>query len=131
MKEIDPHLPVNSTAAFVVSNPKHQQVEFNPGNRVQSMAPLPTKAFTGKKEHDLTGHKVGRFTVIGCSLWRPRSGRTNATRWVCRCTCGRYQLFTTKAVKNNNPDLACTECYKTHTMRERYLRIGIYDKFNQ
>jgi len=127
MKEIDPHLPIDSTAAFVVSKNPNFNTDFKTGNHIASMVPLPTRQFPGLRSHDLTGLKVGRFTVVGCALFKPnnwRKQRSNTVRWVARCTCGRYQMFTTKAMKRNNPDLRCVECYKTHTMRERYLRIG-------
>lgn len=111
MREIDPNLPIDKTAALVVSVSKNQGLEFTASQCVSSMVPLPTKQFPGPKEHDLTGRKVGRFTVIGCALWRA-NGRVNTIRWVVKCSCGRYQMMRSKVVKYNHPDNMCQQCKK-------------------
>jgi hypothetical protein len=126
MKEIDPHLPVDKTAAYVVSKSNELNSEFNPGNRITSMSPLPTTYFTGKKRDDLTGVKSGRFIVIGCALWRQRNHETqnNTTRWVAKCTCGRFQMFQSKTIKKNvgNMKFACVECEKTMSLARKASR---------
>lgn len=127
MKDIDPNLPVNKTAALVVSKSNEHGVDFSGSHRISSMTPLPTTQFWGLKEHDLTGKKSGRFIVIGCSLWRPNNWKksTNSVRWVVRCGCGRYEILTTKAVKKNHPDTMCVECIRFRRKKDEYYRLGI------
>lgn len=120
MKEIDPHLPVDKIAAFVVAKSFDQGVDFKCGNKITSMIPLPTKMWHGRPCDDLTGRKCGSFVVVGCSTFMPKNYRvqTNNTRWVVKCKCGRYQILTTKAVKKNHPQTACVECSRfKHTNR--------------
>lgn len=121
MKEIDPHNPIDSTAKRVVSKVGHQQVSFIPADHIYSMVPLPTRQFNGPKKDDLTGYKSGRYTVVGCALFMPKNfaRSTNNTRWVVKCTCGRYAMLTTKAVKKNSPETMCNECQKTVRNRSR------------
>lgn len=128
MKEIDPHLPIDKIAALVVSNSYDKGFDFECGDKITSMSPLPTCQFSGVKEHDLTGRTFGYFTVIGCAVYRPKNhltNRKNTVRWVCKCRCGRYQMFSSKTVKKNGPQfndgykfqIACVECEKTHRLR--------------
>lgn len=109
MKEVDPNLPVNKLAALAVSKSNHQARDYYPASNITSMTPLPTIRWFGPPKDDLTGRKSGRFTVIGCALFRA-GGKSNATRWVVKCKCGRYQMLTSKAVKKNSPQNACVEC---------------------
>jgi len=119
MREIDPHNPIDKIAARVVSKVNHIQTEFNPGDKIFSMSPLPTRQFTGPKKDDLSGTKCGRYTVIGCATFMPRNHfkQSNSVRWVVKCACGRYGMLTTKGVKKNSPYTMCTECKKTSTRR--------------
>jgi hypothetical protein len=116
---IDPNLPVDKTAAIVVSKSDEHGIEFRCGHNISSMTRLPTRSWPNKKEDDLTGRTSGRFTVIGYALWKPKNWRTssNSVRWVVRCTCGRYQMLTTKAVKNNSPYNMCEECYRINNLK--------------
>jgi hypothetical protein len=117
MREIDPNLPVNKLAALQICKNSEAKVSVGYGHKITSMIPLPTTQFHGKKEHDLSGKRVGDFTVIGFALWKPANWRTstNSARWVAKCKCGRYQQFTTKGIKKNinNPMFACVDCQKT------------------
>ena len=121
MKEIDPNLPIDKTAAFVVSKSSHQGFDFKCGDKIVSMSPIPTRKFPGFKQHDLTGVKFGRFTVIGCATFVPKNyltSRANTVRWVAKCTCGRYQIFTTRAV-NRAKVIGCVECEKLQFLSKR------------
>jgi hypothetical protein len=53
----------------------------------------------------LTGIRFGRFTVQGLALEFPK-------RWVARCDCGKYQLFTAKAIRNTEyaRESMCQHC---------------------
>lgn len=109
---IDPNLPIDKIAALVVSRSADKGVDHKQTQLISSMTPLPIGPFTGPRKDDLTGRKSGRFTVIGPALWKPKNHltSTNSQRWVVRCSCGRYQMLTTKAVKKNSPQTACVEC---------------------
>ena len=111
---INPFLPINKTATLVVSQNNDVGREFKVGSKIVSLAPLPTQQWPFNPKDNLKGHKVGRFTVIGYAFWRPNNYKTpaNSVRWVVKCTCGRYQIMTTKGVKNANPKLACVECLR-------------------
>lgn len=119
MREINPNLPVDSVATRVVAKTTHHGVDFSSGHKITSMSPLPIKQFLGRRIDDLTGRKFGTFVVIGCSLWMPKNWRTstNSTRWVGRCKCGRYQIFTTKAVKKNHPKTSCVDCQRLNSKK--------------
>lgn len=112
MMDIYNRVPVDKVAAIVVSKSSVESSEFRVGHKITSMAPLPTTQFIGPRHHDLTGRKVGRFTVVGCAVWRPKNWKTNTnnTRWVVRCSCGRYEMLTTKAVKKAHESNMCVEC---------------------
>lgn len=111
--------PVNKQTAIVVYPSTHKGHDFPPSQRVTSLTPLPTTYFTGPKEHDLTGRRCGRFIVIGFSLWRSKD-KHNASRWVCRCSCGRYELLTTKTVKSAREENRCVECRKLRRLQWRH-----------
>lgn len=121
MKEIDPHSPINKIAKQVVSKYNEQEREFKNSNTISSMTKLPVMAFSGYKKHDLTGKKCGRFRVIGCAVYKRKNVRVNATRWVVRCSCGRYQMMTSKAVKNDKPYQMCVECRITNKLEIKKL----------
>ena len=112
--EIDPNMPVNKTAALVVSKSSEQGSDFRCGAVISSMTPLPTRIWHGRPQDDLVGRKVGDFVVVGCALWMPNNFKTstNNTRWVVKCKCGRYQMLTTKTVKKAHMNNACVECKK-------------------
>jgi hypothetical protein len=110
--KIDPNLPIDKIAALVVSKPKELTRDFRHSHMVSSLSPLPITSFLGPKEHDLTGRKCGRLTVIGNALFKPKNWRTdkNSVRWVVRCSCGRYEHRTTKTIKKADPISCCNQC---------------------
>lgn len=116
---IDPNLPIDKIAALVVHKPKEQTRDFRRiEGYISSMSPLPLGVFNGIKEHDLTGVKYGRLTVIGFALFRPNNWKTstNSARWVVKCSCGRYEIRTTKSIKKAYTQSArCRECQLNYT----------------
>lgn len=126
MIEIDPNLPIDKIAARVVSKCNDQLKEFHTGHTAYSRVKFPTTHFNGPKEHDLSGKKAGRFIVIGLALWRPNNWKTsaNSNRWVSRCSCGGYQMFTTRGIKKNldNKNFMCIECRKNNQLNSNPLR---------
>lgn len=71
---------------------------------------------------DLTGRKVGHFTVVGF-LRRP--GRKG--RWLVKCLCGRYEERSTKGVTHPSPTAdgrpqQCQRCnHLHHLQRQSYF----------
>lgn len=108
MKDIHARVPVDRLAARVVGG----GVSFVPNKRVlnnDSEMPIATRPFSRvelKAEGfaDLSGRRVGRFTVLGIA-------RDFNRQWVVRCDCGRYSTRTAKAIKNpaNSVD-RCEHC---------------------
>jgi hypothetical protein len=105
------NIPVNKLAAVVVSKYRGLNTDFSRDTAVSSMSPIAISKFQGDSIHDLTGQRSGRYIIIGCSSYRG-SGKTAKARWVGKCSCGRYQLLTTKSVKRNHKDTMCKECKK-------------------
>lgn len=62
---------------------------------------------------DLTGLKKGRLTVVG----RCDTVNGNGSKWLVRCTCGRYEVRRTKALRPVNPNDRCNECYDLERIR--------------
>ncbi len=111
MKEIDPNLPVNKKAKFVVSKSKDQWCKFNYGSMLASPIPLPTTTLKaiGSKRIDLTGRKKGRLTVVGLSA-SFRGVSRKGLRWVVRCSCGMYEIRTEKTIKKGSDKDMCQRC---------------------
>ena len=114
------HKPVNKTASRVLSGGEHYEPRKKL-NQFHSIAPLPTKSFSGPKSLDLTGAKFGRFTVIGfLGKSKARPGL-----WLVRCACGHYETRRSPAIKNpDNHDDCCSYCrnLKDLKRREQYMR---------
>ena len=97
--------PANATAAKVVS--RSGEV-FNPNirrdNRQRWDAPPPTIPIPENQPQftNLTGVSYGRMRVIGYH---------GKSRWVVRCTCGDYELRSSKAILNPlNAGDRCFDC---------------------
>lgn len=108
MKDLHARKPVNKTAATVTSRGVH----YDPDKIVQtndSDLPIATRPFTKeelkqKSFVDLTGRRVGRFSVIGAA-------RDFKGRWVVRCDCGTYSTRRAKSIKNpENVQDRCEHC---------------------
>lgn len=128
MKTLNYDAPIDKIAALVVSKNNDTQMEFNNKRHITSMYPLPTHMFRGLSHHDLTGKRCGRFTVVGCALFKSKS-KTNSTRWVVKCACGRYQMLSTKAVKNNHKNSMCVVCTDVQAKKnKKTLIIRPYEK---
>lgn len=116
MANINPELPINKTASLVVNTISKENSQFPyECDRLTSMVQFPTQLVKNKK-NDLTGKTFGKFEVIGLSIWENSKGDH---RWVCRCKCGRYQIFRKRTILSGNLDIACIECEKLMRLRER------------
>jgi hypothetical protein len=68
------------------------------------------KRFPGPKDNDLSGAVFGRLEVVGYY------GSNGKGRWVCRCTCGKYVIRTSTALKKfKSPE--CDYCHKLDYIR--------------
>lgn len=57
--------------------------------------------FSGRKEDDLTGKKVGNFTIIGF---------LGNKRWYLKCACGNELKLTRGQIKQSPPSSYCPRC---------------------
>lgn len=103
--------PINKLTAIVLKSKSKYNSEFPNTTTVCSLVPLPTVPYPKNSpvKDDLTGRKLPNITVIGYSLFRASQNRA---RWVCRCKCGRYTVFSAKRIKSNSSEAMCPECHK-------------------
>lgn len=121
MDDMHARVPVDRVAVWVTGPGEH----FIPRKRVQtndSDAPIAIRQFTAVERNadgfiDLTGRRVGRFTVLGIS-------RDFTRQWVVRCECGRYSTRKAKSVKNPaNTQDRCEHCrHLAFIKREEHWR---------
>lgn len=115
----DTHLlPINKTAAFVVSGGVHfdAKIKPNPHDERDTMPYLRRKWDT-QKIFNLTGLKVGWLTVIGLS-------EEKDNRWVCRCVCGKYVFRKAKSLQRiKSVDDKCLHCAKLDYLSKKTSHI--------
>jgi len=96
---IAPLMPFDKTAGRVAARGEH--FEWQPASNVlHTSAPIPTRRpndveLKNRQFVDLSGQKVGRFTVMGIS----EVVTCNGQNWTVRCVCGSYETRKTKTVK--------------------------------
>jgi len=95
--------PINRQSAIVTS-PGVRHVPEPPTTLHWNHCPAITT--TRLVEHDFTGMRCGSLFVKGVY-----AGDTQV-RWVVRCTCGRYELRTSKALRSSG-NKACQSCSKS------------------
>lgn len=116
--------PVDKKAALVVS----KGFEYEPNFRktecyTESKLPLPTVAVR-RGEPNYTGHKFGRFTVLGLAAKTNKAARG---KWVVRCICGTYAYRKASSIKNAaNACDCCTDCRHLLYLKrqEHHARTG-------
>ena len=102
MKDIVGRVPVNKQAAIVTS----KGYQYDPTKIIDQDhwdSPPPTKPVK-HNQPDLTGIRFGKLAVVGV-YEKTRRG----TKWVVRCSCGRYESRYSKAIKksSNRNDMCC------------------------
>ena len=100
---IDNKEPINNQTRNVVSNYKYKGAEnvfINNRNIIRSNSIIPYCNFKGKSEHDLTGIRIGRLTILGVAYKRTVTvgGVQKKTSWVVRCDCGYYEIRNRKSL---------------------------------
>ena len=123
-------VPINKTAARIISGGTHYEQKLNPAAHIaHSDCPLPIKPIDVKRRRDpcfvnLLGKKTGRLTVIGLADFKHKD-KTKSATWVVRCACGNYEHRSSKAIKNpNNVDDACRFCRDWQFKQKRYREQG-------
>lgn len=121
MEDMHARVPIDSVAALVTGRGVH----FEPNKRSQagdSEFPIQTRSITFSERNtagfiDLTGRRVGRFTVIGVA-------RDFKGKWTVRCDCGRYSTRSARAIKNPaNTQDRCEHCqHLAFLKREEFWR---------
>jgi hypothetical protein len=108
------HHPVDRAAGMALARGVHFDVRVG-DHHVHSDAPLPTRplpAINRATLPDLTGQVFGRLTVVGLARDVPK-------RWVVRCRCSRFELRSTKALRDSDPDrMRCMACERTRQLAE-------------
>jgi hypothetical protein len=118
---MDTHLlPINKTAALVVSKGTHFEPKIKPHcHDERDILPLTihNRTIGGL---DLTGYKSGNLTVIGLSLEKKK-------RWICRCVCGKYVFRTAKSLRRNKNIVdKCISCNKLDYLTSKTSSIKNY-----
>lgn len=117
MKDIHARIPINKTAARVVSAGEQYVPNKKHGSYLHSELPLPTRRIPSDAP-DLRGIRFGSFRVVG--LGEQGVGRRGNAPWVVRCDCGRYEHRTAKAIRNpRNTEDACNICRHTAFLKRR------------
>ncbi|MHB9879117.1 hypothetical protein ACSMXM_05585 [Pacificimonas sp. ICDLI1SI03] len=109
--------PINRTAGVVTSaSSVNFKQEVKCECRDHWKAPPKTKALPKSESFvDLTGKKVGRFTVVG--FLGKKTPNAAYSRWLVRCTCGDYEALSSRAIKRGvNPDECCELCNQIKQM---------------
>lgn len=116
--------PVNKTAARILTSGTHYdyQVKNKTWHSENPLSILSAQEISVCKLSplfvDFTGHKHGYFTVIGlCKDFN--------NRWLARCSCGDYEIRSTKAIKNhiNNNKYSKDRCSRCEDLK-RLRRIA-------
>jgi len=124
--------PVNKMAAmsFAKGVVFKSQWKIKPFSILYKNKPA-TIPFPGQKEHDLTGVKYSRLTVIG--YIRSKKQKSGGAIWLVRCVCGQYEERVSKGIKNHDPKKVyrCSVCERFAVSKrcQEYTKLGynLYD----
>ena len=112
----DDHLrfPINVTSSNVINGGASLEVNKKI-TCLESDFPMPTRPLL-KHEQNLTGHKFGKFTVIGKA--------EDHKGWIVKCVCGKYTVRQSKAIKNTENSFDCCEIcrHRLYLKREEVRR---------
>jgi len=129
-------IPVDRTAANVIRPGFSEEfVPKNDGPLFSDVFIKGKKADEGvkNKRFDLTGLKFGQMTVVeyyGGSNRYNKNGKskykTGGARWVCRCSCGNYEVRKGKAirkmVKGTRRREMCQECRELEKIQHKEFK---------
>lgn len=71
-------------------------IDLTKSRHIRNYGKIIISRYTGKRVMDLTGKRFGHLVAFDLTVpYRSPSGKSFATRWICRCDCGRYTVVTT------------------------------------
>lgn len=106
-------VPIDSTARRVTSEAPNDELKgsYKHNEYMSLVRPPILKSTFSKKEHDLTGKKFGKFTVIGLFIYQNPKKKS---KWVVQCKCGYYTsrvgVSIRRAIENKETDHECRNC---------------------
>ena len=109
--------PVNATASRVMSRGEECPIEKkykNLDNVVYQEECPPIEQYIGPDDHNLTGHRYQKLTVVGYG--GKATGNSGYAKWVCKCSCGIFVIRRSKTLKRL-PDNCCDRCKALDDMR--------------
>jgi len=112
---MDAHfLPINKTAALVVSKGTHFDPQIKPHcHDEREICPTLRIKWPTQNKFDLIGLKSGWLTVVGLS-------EEKNDRWVCRCVCGKYVFRTAKSLRRKKDVVdKCIVCSKLDYLKDK------------
>jgi len=120
MDKILTSVPVNGTAARVISKGSKYSKIRDKNILHWDLCPKLSRPLNGSL--NLTGVKFGSFEVIGLLHFdREKRAKNKPARWVCRCSCGRYEARLAKTIKaSNSSGDSCQECSNTSVLKAKY-----------
>ncbi|MBY5682666.1 hypothetical protein HFO32_10905 [Rhizobium leguminosarum] len=129
MDAVAPLCPSDKVAGRVASRGEHFEWQPNKSGKIHSDVPLATRSPSNAERAlpmfvDLTGHKIGRLSVMGIAA---AYNSTNGQNWVVRCVCGYYETRKAKFIKacvaGKNPgedEPMCEACGYTRRLQRGF-----------
>lgn len=127
--------PLDATAGRVTARGEHwvPDAQMPPGWQHWKSPPVITAFVPNHHEKvsdDLTGKKVGRFTIVG--VLGEKGGKNAGRRWVCKCVCGDYEARSAKALRaavagivdTSTVSYRCFYCAQWEIAKNRYKKKG-------
>ena len=109
--------PVDRTARMVTSEgePPLDIPPWVEKHVIESPPNLPK--FRGRAQDDLTGQRIGYFTVIG--YWEQGRKQNKKSRWLVRCDCGIYVCRKGKLLRDPKPGkrIMCGFCWYVECLK--------------
>jgi len=112
--------PINKTAKVVMQEGEHY-IKDNLPQVLTSDEPIQTIQYKGSLKSNFTGKRFGKFVVVGFYGDRVRAnGERRYGRWVVRCSCGRYEVRSSKTIRIGNEHGCCQYCFELESIKRKY-----------
>jgi hypothetical protein len=127
--------PQDAVAARVTSSGEHYEPVLDLENRFHTdICPRLKRVDRMTPEQavvaaELVGLVVGRLTVIGAMRANAVDLKSDGTRWVVRCSCGRYEIRRSKGLrrairKGTAASHCCVVCNHFEKAKQTYNELG-------
>lgn len=73
------------------------------------------------RRKDLTGKRIGRWTVLGFIGAHPKQGDA---MWLCRCECGTERVRSSRHFRSGSRSCGCTHTKHGHMRRTNGVAVG-------